>query len=120
VRPGRKYDTTALREHTDILPALTRWTADQLRVLGDLGYEGERDTIAYKKPIDGELSDVETMFNKAHNGVRAIAERGNSLLKTTFTALRNVSLCPWKSAGSSQPPSYSSTPNTTAQHNHPQ
>ena len=27
---------------------------------------------------------------------RAPAERGNSLLKTTFKALRRVSLCPWR------------------------
>ena len=26
-----------------------------------------------------------------------LAERGNSLLKTTFKALRRVSLCPWRS-----------------------
>lgn len=98
VRPGREHDTTALREHTEILPLLAQWTADQMRVLGDLGYEGERDTvtIAYKKPADGELTDIETTFNKAHNSVRAIGERGNSLLKVTFKALRNVSLCPWK------------------------
>jgi len=97
VRPGREHDTTALREHTEMLPPLTMWTAEQLRVLGDLGYEGERDTItiAFKKPANAELSDLHKMFNKAHNGVRAIAERGNSLLKMTFKALRNVSLCPW-------------------------
>jgi len=35
-------------------------------------------------------------FNKAHNGLRAIGERGNSLLKMTFQALRNVSLDPWR------------------------
>jgi hypothetical protein len=29
--------------------------------------------------------------NKAHDAVRAIGERGNSLLKMTFKALRNVS-----------------------------
>jgi hypothetical protein len=71
---------------------------DHLRVLGDLGYEGEAEviTVAFKKPGNGELSDVQKVFNKAHNGVRAIGERGNSLLKTTFRALRNVSLCPWK------------------------
>ena len=34
-------------------------------------------------------------FNRAHNPVRATDERGNSLLKTTFKALRNVSLCSW-------------------------
>jgi hypothetical protein len=98
VRPGREHDTTALREHTEMLPLLTTWTAEQLRVLGDLGYEGEATTItvAFKKPKSGELSDIQKTFNKAHNGVRAVGERGNSLLKTTFKALRNVSLCPWK------------------------
>jgi hypothetical protein len=67
-------------------------------VLGDLGYEGEAATItvAFKKPTGGDLTDIQKTFNKAHNGVRAIGERGNSLLKTTFKALRNVSLCPWK------------------------
>ena len=98
VRPGREHDTTAPREHTEILPLLTTWTAEQLRVLGDLGYEGEATiiTVAFKKPKNGELSAIQKTFNKAHNGVRAIGERGNSLLKTTFKALRNVSLCPWK------------------------
>jgi hypothetical protein len=98
VRPGREHDTSALREHAEILPLLGTWTAEQLRVLGDLGYEGAADiiTVAFKKPKDGELSAIQKTFNKAHNGVRAVAERGNSLLKTTFKALRNVSLCPWK------------------------
>jgi hypothetical protein len=35
-------------------------------------------------------------LNKAHNSARAIGERGNSLLKMTFKALRNVSLDPWR------------------------
>src|SRR2546423_1256275 len=98
VRPGREHDTTALREHTQMLPLLAMWTEDQLRVLGDLGYEGEADTItvAFKKPKGGELTDVQKTYNKVHNGIRAVGERGNSLLKTTFKALRHVSLCPWK------------------------
>lgn len=97
VRPGREHDTTATRTHEEILPILAK-IGDDLRTLGDLGYEGESDTItvAFKKPKHGELSDIQQMFNKAHNGLRAIGERGNSLLKTTFKALRNVSLCPWK------------------------
>jgi len=97
VRPGREHDTTALRAHTHILPTLIQASGD-LRALGDLGYEGEADTItvAFKKPQDGELSTIQKTFNKAHNGVRAIGERGNSVLKTTFKAPRNVSLCPWK------------------------
>lgn len=98
VRPGREHDTTALRTHTEILPALAAWTGDDLPVLGDLGYEGEADTItiAFKKPQGGELTEEQKTHNKAHNGKRAVGERGNSLLKTTFKALRNISLCPWR------------------------
>jgi DDE superfamily endonuclease len=72
--------------------------AVELRVLADLGYEGESDTVvvAFKKPGNAELTDIQQQFNKAHNALRAIGERGNSLLKTTFKALRNVSLCPWR------------------------
>jgi hypothetical protein len=97
VRPGREHDTTALRTHTAILPALVVWIAQNRPVLGDLGYEGEADTItvAFKKPQGGELTEEQAAHNKAHNGKRAVGERGNSLLKTTFKALRNVSLCPW-------------------------
>jgi hypothetical protein len=34
--------------------------------------------------------------NLLHAVTRAPAERGNFLLKTTFKALRRVSLCPWR------------------------
>ena len=97
VRPGREHDTTALRTHTEILPALIEAGHD-LRSLGDLGYEGEPDTItvAFKKPQHGRLTGVQQQFNKAHNALRAIGERGNALLKMTFKALRNVSLDPWR------------------------
>jgi len=65
VRPGREHDTTALRTHAEILPALTAWTSTERPVLGDLGYEGEADTItvAFKKPQGGELTDDQ----KAHS-----------------------------------------------------
>lgn len=98
VRPGREHDTSALRAHDEILPALTAWTAAGLPVLGDLGYEGEAETItvAIKKPSGGKLTDEQKTHNKTHNAKRAIGERGNSLLKTTFKALRRVSLCPWR------------------------
>jgi hypothetical protein len=97
VRPGREHDTTAVRTHTEILPALATAAAD-LRPLGDLGYEGEADTItvAFKKPKDSTLTALQQQFNKAHNSIRAIGERGNALLKTTFKALRNISLDPWR------------------------
>jgi hypothetical protein len=98
VRPGREHDTTALRQHPEILPALTTWIAENRPALGDLGYEGESGTItvAFKKPAGGELTDQQKAHNKAHNGKRAVGERGNSLLKMTFKALRNISLCPWR------------------------
>lgn len=97
VRPGREHDTTALRTHTEILPALLEAASD-LRTIGDLGYEGESDTItvAFKKPQNGQLTDTQQMFNTAHNRVRAIGERGNALLKMTFKALRNISVNPWR------------------------
>ena len=98
VRPGREHDTTALREHSEILPTLDIWIAENLPALGDLGYEGESDTItvAFKKPKGGELTEEQKDHNKTHNGKRAVGERGNALLKTTFKALRNISLCPWR------------------------
>jgi hypothetical protein len=45
---------------------------------------------------NGGLLLAQQQFNKAHNSPRAIGERENSLLKTTFKALRNVSLNPWR------------------------
>jgi hypothetical protein len=97
VRPGREHDTSALRAHTEVLPTLAEIGAD-LRTLGDLGYEGEAATItvAFKKPKHADLTGVQKILNKAHNGLRAIGERGNALLKMTFKALRNVSLDPWR------------------------
>jgi hypothetical protein len=49
-----------------------------------------------KKPKGGELTEAQQQYNLAVRGVHAIAERANSLLKTTFKALRRVSVCPWR------------------------
>jgi hypothetical protein len=49
--------------------------------------------MAFKKPKGGELTDEQKNHNKAHNENRAVSERGNSLLNTTFKALRNISRC---------------------------
>ncbi len=59
MRPGREHDLTALREHLEILPALATWIAENRPALGDLGYEGEADTItvAFKEPKGGEFTD---------------------------------------------------------------
>jgi hypothetical protein len=98
VRPGREHDTTALRTHPEALPLLAEWTDDEHAVLADLGYEGERDTLTtpIKHPGGQRLTDDERTVNLLHAATRAPAERGNSLLKTTFKALRRVSLCPWR------------------------
>jgi hypothetical protein len=98
VRPGREHDTTALRSHAEALPLLAEWTDDEHAVLADLGYEGERSalTTPIKHPGGRRLTDDQRTVNLLHAATRAPAERGNSLLKTTFKALRRVSLCPWR------------------------
>jgi DDE superfamily endonuclease len=98
VRPGREHDTTALRTHSEALPLLAEWTDAEHAVLADLGYEGERAalTTPIKKTSDAPLTDDQRTVNLLHAATRAPAERGNALLKTTFKALRRVSLCPWR------------------------
>jgi hypothetical protein len=98
VRPGREHDTTALRTHPQALPPLAEWTDETHAVLADLGYEGERTalTTPIKHRAGSRLSADQRTVNLLHAAVRAPAERGNSLLKTTFKALRRVSLCPWR------------------------
>ncbi|HYX97801.1 MAG TPA: transposase family protein, partial [Geodermatophilus sp.] len=98
VRPGREHDTTALRAHPEALPLLTEWTDAEHAALADLGYEGERTalTTPIKHRGGHRLTTDERTVNLLHAATRAPAERGNSLLKTTFKALRRVSLCPWR------------------------
>jgi hypothetical protein len=98
VRPGREHDTTALRTDPALLPALAAWTDETHAVLGDLGYEGENAAITtpIKKRPGAVLTVDQRTINLLHAATLAVAERGNSLLKTTFKALRRVSLCPWR------------------------
>jgi DDE superfamily endonuclease len=98
VRPGREHDTTALRAHAEALPLLAEWTDTDHAALVDVGYEGERPalTTPIKHPSGRRLTDDRRTVNLLHAATRAPAERGNSLLKTTFKALRRVSLCPWR------------------------
>ncbi|HEX2073703.1 MAG TPA: transposase family protein [Geodermatophilus sp.] len=98
VRPGREHDTTALRAHSEALPLLAEWTDEAHAVLADLGYEGQRAalTTPIKHSAGRRLTAGQRTVNALHAATRAPAERGNSLLKTTFKALRRVSLCPWR------------------------
>jgi hypothetical protein len=61
-------------------------------------YEGERTalTTPIKHRAGRRLTPDQRTVNLLHAATRAPAERGNSLLKTTFKALRRVSLCPWR------------------------
>jgi hypothetical protein len=82
----------------EALPLLAEWTDAEHAVLADLGYEGERTvlTTPIKKSTEAPLTDDQRTVNLLHAATRAPAERGNSLLKTTFKALRRISLCPWR------------------------
>ncbi len=97
VHPGRQHDVNCARADPDLFTALAAWTDDTHVVLANLGYEGEntRLTCPINKPAKpAVLTADQRTTNMLHSATRAPAERGNSLLKTTFTAQRRVSLCP--------------------------
>jgi hypothetical protein len=94
---SREHDTTALREHLEILPALATDRREPARARRPgLRRRSRHDHVAFKKPQGGQLTNEQKTHNTTHNGKRAVGERGNSVLKTTLTALRNISLCPWR------------------------
>jgi D-alanyl-D-alanine dipeptidase len=77
-----------------LLDALTAWTDDEHAVLADLGYAGENNrlTCPIKNSRGVALTVEQRTINALHSATRALAERGNSLLKTAFKALRRVTL----------------------------
>lgn len=79
------------------IPSIQAWASEDLATLGDLGYEGETDTITVpiKKPQGGKLTEDQKAHNHDHSRKRGPGERGNSLLKMTFKALRKGSVNPW-------------------------
>ncbi|MFJ8390948.1 transposase family protein [Streptomyces sp. NPDC094438] len=96
VRPGREHDTTCTRHHG--LPDTLNRIADELGMptLVDLGYENAGDDFRHpvKKPAGSELTEAQQTYNKVIRGIHGACERANSPLKTTFKALRRVSLDP--------------------------
>lgn len=98
VRPGREHDTSAARADPGLLTRITDWVRDGALALADLGYEGEPATftIPVKKPKDGHLTIDEQSYNALHSALRCLGERANSLLKTTYKALRRYRGCPWR------------------------
>ena len=81
-----------------MLPLLAARTDTEHAVLADLGYEGERTalTTPIKHRAGRWLAADQRTVNLLHAAARGLAERGNSLLETTFEAPRRVSLCPWR------------------------
>ena len=96
VRPGREHDTTCAKADPRLLPALEAADAAGMPTLTDLGYEGLSTAIRHpvKKPKGRDLAEEHQAYNALIRGIHALAERANSLLKTTFKALRRVSLDP--------------------------
>ena len=93
VEPGSVHDITSAREHA--LPWLYPAAAAGLPTLADKGYTGAG--IGIQVPLKGRALAID---NQARNllitALRAPAERANALLKSTFKALRRVTLCPWR------------------------
>jgi hypothetical protein len=98
VRPGREHDTTAARTDPHMLDDLRTWLDHEHRALADLGYEGENTVLhtPFKKPAGGSLTVNQKAHNSLHSAVRALGERANSLLKTTFKALQRWRGDPWR------------------------
>jgi hypothetical protein len=96
VRPGRAHDTTCARHH-GLISALNRIAAERnMPTLVDLGYENAGNGFRHpvKKPACGKPTEAQQTYNKAIRGIHGVCERANSLLKTTFKALRRVTLDP--------------------------
>lgn len=91
VEPGSTHDITAARTHA--LPALYPAAAAGMPTLTDKGYTGAG--IGVHVPTKGANLAID---NRAQNllitALRAPAERANALLKSSFKALRRVTVCP--------------------------
>jgi len=98
VRPGREHDMSAARADPDLVAGLVDWVGDGALVLADLGYEGEPGLfrIPVKKPAGGASTVDQQAYNAIHSALRCLGERANSLLKTTYKALRHYRGCPWR------------------------
>lgn len=98
VRPGREHDMSAARADPELVGRIADWVGDGALALADLGYEGEPSLfrIPFKKPADATLTVDQQAYNAIHGALRCLGERANSLLKTTYKALRHYRGCPWR------------------------
>lgn len=66
-------------------------------ILTDLGYVGLAGPalpMPVKKLTAATLTEAQQQYTLLTHGVHAVAERANSLLKTTFKAPRRATICP--------------------------
>lgn len=93
VEPGSTHDITAARAHA--LGALYPAAAAGMPTLADKGYIGAG--IGIHVPTKGANLDKDNQTrNLLLNVLRAQAERANALLKSTWKALRRITVCPHK------------------------
>jgi hypothetical protein len=91
VEPGSTHDITAARLH--VLPTLYPAAAAGLPTLTDKGYDGAG--IGIHTPVKGrDLAPDTATRNRLLTALRALGERGNAILKTRWTALQRIRLCP--------------------------
>ena len=92
-RARSTHDITAARKHA--LPALYPAAAAGLPTLADKGYTGAR--IGIHVPLKGaDLPPDNKSTNLLITALRAPAERANAILKSSWRALRRITLCPWR------------------------
>jgi hypothetical protein len=97
-RPRTRHQRRPRRPRSAGPARITDWISDGALALADLGYEGEPETfpIPVKKPKNGDLTIDQQTYNAIHGALRCLGERANSLIKTTYKALRRYRGCPWR------------------------
>jgi hypothetical protein len=81
VRPGRERDTTALREHDEMLPGFGCGPTNMAGCSATRATKARPTiTVGYKKPKVGKHTSIETMYNRVYNALPAVGERGISVL----------------------------------------
>lgn len=92
VEPGATHDITTARAHA--LPALYPAAAAGLPTLTDKGYQGAGIGICHPLRLPANAHPDDLTLNTLITALRAVAERGNALLKNTWHALRLVTIDP--------------------------
>ncbi|MEU5264567.1 transposase family protein [Amycolatopsis sp. NPDC021455] len=96
VLPGSRNDLSAARDH-EIVGALTAAAAKGLKTLADKAYHAAGigiHTPFKKTAAQPTLPARQRVYNLLQSRARALGERAMAILKTRWSALRRVTLCP--------------------------